>query len=691
MVPDSEIFRFACDTGGTFTDLLVEAGDLRMYKAATVPGDPAKGVLDALTLAAQDRGIALADLLRRGEILAHGTTHAINAIITRRTARTAMLLTEGHRDILVLREGGKSDPFDYGIPFPDPYIPRSLTFEVRERIAADGRITRDLDEAALRDTIAALKEAKVEAVAVCLLWSIVNGAHERRVGELLAEHLPGVPVTLSHALNPSLREYRRASSAAIDASLRPMMGRYMGGLDERLRAAGFDGRLLVVTSQGGMMPAMRLAQSPIHAINSGPSMAPVAGRHYAGLDLGERDVIVADAGGTTYDVSLVRGGTIPMTRETWIGEPYTGHMTGFPSVDVKSVGAGGGSIAWVDDGGLLRVGPQSAGAVPGPACFGRGGIEPTMTDACVVLGYVDPDYFLGGSMRLDATAARTAVARVASSLGVSIEVAAMSIVQLVTENMVQAIVDISINQGIDTREAVLLGCGGAAGLNSIFIARRLGTRDLLFPEVGAALSAAGALMSDLTSEHRRPLLTRTDRFDFDGANAVLAGLADQCRLFEAEADHAISHRTEFSVEARYPGQVWEIEVPLRQGRFEDPGDVAAFVEDFHACHRRQFAVDDPASPVEIVSWTGKISSRIREQPLGRLPAAIGAGRAPRPVYFPGKGWIDTPIANFAELVAGHDRAGPMILESPFTTIVVDPGASVRMTTSGSILVTLEPA
>jgi len=252
-----------------------------------------------------------------------------------------------------------------------------------------------LDEAAVLEVIRALVDRQVEAVAVCLLWSIANPTHELRVGELLSKHLPGVPYTLSHRLNPTLREYRRASSTAIDASLKPIMTTYLRSLSGRLREAGFAGRLLMVTSNGGILDADAVAEAPIHAINSGPSMAPVAGRYYA-LQAAADTAVVADTGGTSYDVSLVRRGSIPWTRETWLGRPYVSHMTGFPSVDVKSVGAGGGSIAWVDDGGLLYVGPQSAGSVPGPVCYGRGGIQPTVTDAALVLGYLDPEFFLRG-------------------------------------------------------------------------------------------------------------------------------------------------------------------------------------------------------------------------------------------------------------------------------------------------------
>jgi N-methylhydantoinase A len=411
--------RFAVDTGGTFTDLIVEDNDggLHMYKAATTPDDPIRGVINSLENAAAGLNTNLASLVRQGELFIHGTTHAINAIVTGNTAKTAFLTTEGHRDILVFREGGRMEPFNFTVPFPQPYVPRALTFEVPGRILADGTEMTPFDEASVLGTIEELKNHQVEAVAVCLLWSIVNPAHEDRVGELLAEHLPGVPYTLSHVLNPSLREYRRASSAAIDASLKPLMSAYMHNLSGRLREAGFGGRVLIVTSQAGVMDADDIAETPIHLINSGPSMAPVSGRYFARVDEASDSAVIADTGGTTYDVSLVRRGRIPWTRETWIGEPYRGHMTGFPSVDVKSIGAGGGSIAWVDEGGMLHVGPQSAGAVPGPACYGQGGDKPTVTDAALVLGYLDPEFFLGGAMALDVDAARQALDGDASDHG----------------------------------------------------------------------------------------------------------------------------------------------------------------------------------------------------------------------------------------------------------------------------------
>lgn len=682
--------RFACDTGGTFTDLIVEddARGLRMYKAATTPHDPVQGVLNALRLAAADNDLSLAELLGRGDMLIHGTTHAINAIITGNTAKTAFLSTAGHPDILVLREGGRIEPFNFTVAHPEPYVPRALTFEVPERINSTGGVHTPLDEAAVLAIIERLRAAGVEAVGVCLLWSIRNPTHELRVGELLAEYLPELPFTLSHQLNPALREYRRASSTVIDASLKPLMSRYLGGLTEQLAKAGFRGRTLVLTSQGGMLDAHDIADKPIHAINSGPSMAPIAGRHYAALDSAASNVIIADAGGTTYDVSLVRAGRIPLTKETWIGRPFRGHMTGFPSIDIKSVGAGGGSIASVDAGGLLHVGPQSAGADPGPVCYGTGGTEPTLTDASVVLGYLDPAYFLGGTMKLDPVAAARAIEeKVARPLGIGLKDAAAAIVDVATENMVQAINDITVNQGIDPADAVLIGGGGAAGINSVRIARRLGCPVLIIPETGAGLSAAGAIMSDLSNEYRATLFTTSDHFDRAGVNAVLAGLRRSCEAFIGGSGRgAVSTAIDSSVEARYAGQVWEIEVPLAVAEFTDDGQLAGLADAFHAMHEQIFAIRDPGSVIEFVGWTATARCRLHESEAGRLrPGARHSAGATRRIYIAGEGEIEAAVYDFESMETGREHVGPAIVESPFTTVVADSATRFVRAASGSLV------
>lgn len=308
----SQGLRLACDTGGTFTDLVVEDGeDIRLFKASTTPDDPVRGVLDALELAANHYKLDRHDFLKRASMFVHGTTRAINAIITRKTAKTAFITTKGHRDILVIREGGRIEPFNFTVAYPEPYVPRRYTFEVDERVDARGNIVASLDEVAFVDTIKRLRDLEIEAIGVCLLWSVVNPAHELRIGQLLEQHLPDVPFTLSHELNPTLREYRRASATVIDASLKPLMFKYLNGLTNRLKEAGFEGRTLMVTSSGGIMDVEAVARAPIHSINSGPAMAPVAGRYYAQRDFGNPVAIVADTGGTTFDVSLVRDSRIP--------------------------------------------------------------------------------------------------------------------------------------------------------------------------------------------------------------------------------------------------------------------------------------------------------------------------------------------------------------------------------------------
>lgn len=664
--------RLSCDTGGTFTDLLVEEADgtWLMTKASTIPQDPIQGVLAAVEKAARARGSSLAEFLGRAEFFIHGTTHALNAILTGNTARTALLTTRGHRDILMLREGGRSGPFAFDQPYPKPYVPRALTLEVTERIDATGAVRIVLDEADVRAICARLRELDIEAVAVCLLWSVVNPGHELAVGQLLDECLPGVPFTLSHSISSALREYRRASAAAVDASLKPLMTHYLGSLADRLRAAGFKGELLVSTSQGGMLPAAAVAATPILCINSGPAMAPVAGRWYGASIDPAADVIVADSGGTTFDVSLVRDGRIPLTREMWLGGAHRGPMTGFPSVDVRSVGAGGGSIASVDSGGLVKVGPQSAGAWPGPACYGRGGTRPTISDAALILGILSSERFLDGGMPLDFKAAQTAMEiHVAQPLGVSVETAASIVLRVATETMAQATLDLLTAQGVDPRKALLLMGGGAAGLNAIYIARRLGCRTLIIPEAGAALSATGALLSDLKREVRAMQFQSTRAFDAPGAARVFAQMIRECESFAAQVGAADS-TLNFSAEARYPDQVWELELPLRDVEF-GPAAARSIEEDFHRLHQRLFEVSDPSSPVEIIGWAASVSCRAgpKNVPHLQLPRARPPGTR-RLVLLDGS-CVQARVYDYSGLQPGARLQGPALVEMPLTTVVID--------------------
>ncbi|MFA4927988.1 MAG: hydantoinase/oxoprolinase family protein [Patulibacter sp.] len=683
--------RFGVDTGGTFTDLVVSGldGGLRLFKRPTTPDDPVRGLLDVLGAAAEALDTTTADLLGAGELFVFGTTRATNAIVESKTARTALLVTAGHPDVLTLREGGgRPSLFDYAHDYPAPYVPRALTREIVERADADGSIVTPLDEDATRATLRALGRDRVEAIAVCLLWSIVAPQHERRLGELIEAELPGIPYTLSHELNPTIREYRRASSAAIDASLKPLMSHFFGQLEQRLRDAGFGGRLLVMTSAGGVLDAAEVRRTPIHSIGSGPAAAPVAGRHFARLDAGTDTAIVTDAGGTTYDVSVVRRGAIPWTRETFVGEGPFGAMTGFPSIDARSIGAGGGSIASVDDGGLLHVGPESAGAAPGPACFGRGGTRPTVTDACLVLGFLDARFFLGGAMSLDEPAARAALRRdVGVPLGLSDEDAAAAVLHLATEHMVRAIEEITLVQGIDPTQAVVVAGGGGGGLYASAIARRLGTPRIVIPEVSAALSATGTLLSDLQTDFSITELLSTDRFDADQANAVLDRLRASCATFVGQAGAHVdaAPQIELSFEGRYPQQVWEIEVPLPVDRF-DADSPERIRQAFHRVHEQLFAVVDRDSAVEIVTWRARVRLPLGDVPLPS-PRPTGVEPESRTVRFPTLGRHETPVHRLDALKPGTRIAGPVIVESPVTSVIVEPGGHVERSASGSLLVT----
>jgi N-methylhydantoinase A len=686
-------YRIAVDTGGTFSDvvLLDDAGNLSLSKAPTTPERVFDGISDALSFVATERELSLEDLLSDTDLFTYGTTAATNAIITGTTARTAFLTTEGFPDTLVLREGGKLHPFDFRAAYPRPYVPRRLTFEVRERITSEGDVLVALDRERLKATLAEVGAANVEAIAVSLLWSIVNASHEEAVAELIEEELPNTPYTLSHRLNPIIREYRRSSSAAIDASLKPLMQRHLRQMEEDLERAGFSGELLVVTSLGGVLNLADVVSRPVFSVNSGPAMAPVAGRVYAGE---AQSVIVADMGGTSFDVSVIRDGYIKFTRETWLGGMFTGHMTGLSSVDVKSIGAGGGSIAWIDSGGLLRVGPDSAGAVPGPACYGRGGEEPTVTDAAVVLGYIDPDYFLGGRIKLDRTKADEAIrARIAEPLGLETEEAAFAILTVANEHMVTAIREITINEGLDPRDSIIVAGGGAAGLAIARIAEELGCERVLCPRTAAALSACGGQFSDVVTEFSISRRVDTNRFDYDAVNSGLSELERQMDdFFDRLGTAEQARRKEFFVEARYPYQVWELEVPLRTGRIENESDVAELVEAFHAVHERVFAVKEPGQHIECLYWKGRATASLSKPELRRFDSN-GADLRPdrgRPTWWGPGASVDANVYLGETIPTGRRITGPAIVEEPTTTIVVYPGWSLTVGDTGDYLLEREP-
>lgn len=682
-------FRISVDTGGTFTDVVVcdDSGRSAIGKALTVPESAFEGTFNAIGSAAGEWNLSAEALLAATQLLIYGTTRATNAIVTGSAAKTAMLVTAGFADVLLIREGGKSNPHDFSMDFPRPYVPRRHTFEIRERVGADGEVITPLCEESAAQRIDDLRKGRFEAVAVCLLWSIANATHELQIGRMLSAMMPGVPFTLSHQLLPVMREYRRASATAIDASLKPLMQAHLKNFEKDLRSAGYQGQILVSTLSGGCSSIDSLVQRPIYTIGSGPAMAPIAAMNFSASEGLGRDVIVCDAGGTTFDVCIVRDGRPTYSRENWIGPPYQGHLIGVSAVDVRSVGAGGGSIAWIDQAGLMRVGPASAGSNPGPACYGRGGTRPTVSDAAAVLGYLDPDYFLGGRMSLDVVAARSAMSGIARQAGGSVEQVAYQILGLAADLMVRAIEDLTINQGIDPRQSTLVAGGGAAGLNIMQIARELGCCRILLPRSAGALSATGMQFADIVCEETQSLPCLLSQMDPGKVNAVFDQLEAKLDDFSDRMRQGnLQTRFERFAEARYPGQIWELDTPIGTPRFLSRADTDALVRNFHELHERIFAVRDPGSPVEVISWKVRlVISLPKPDPETARAGLSGREHAVRKCFFGARNSVDTPVYKAQALGRGVRIEGPAIIEEPTTTLVIYPETSAVVSPAGHYL------
>ena len=694
--------RIAVDVGGTFTDVVVATGDGELHtgKVLTTPLRAWEGIRGGLSVVAEDLGIALRDLVGASTYFLYSTTRATNAIIEETTARTAFLVTEGFPDILLYREGGKSEPFNLTMPVPAPYVPRHLTFEIPERIESRGQVIRDLDETAVLSIFEELRALEVEAVGVSLLWSVANPVHELRIAEMITEELPGLPFTVSHQLNPIIREYRRSSGTCIDASLKPLMQQYLKELEQDLAQEGFGGVFVVGNSLGGVSRVEEVMEKPILSVGSGPALAPVAALEYDKIELPgdaaepRRDLVVVDTGGTSFDVSLVTDGTIRRSRDTWLGEPFLGHLTGLASVDVRSIGAGGGSIAWIDAGGLLQVGPRSAGAMPGPACYGLGGTEPTVTDAALVLGYIDPNEFAGGRLTLSPDGALTAITdHVCGNLDISPQEAAAAILDVASVSMVSAIRELTVKQGFDPRESMIAAGGGAAGLNIIPIAIELGCRELMIPRNAGVLSAVGGHFADVVTEIARSHFTTAAAFDFAKVNGILAELDAELDVIAAESSvmEPESVEKDYSVEARYPFQSWELNVPLADVEFSSAQDVLALVETFHQHHEDVFQVREPGDDLECLRWSARVQIRLPlDRAISEVPDAGGIEMAPTstaPAYFREIGLVaDVPHYRGRQLMAGHTIEGPAIVNERSTTLVVYPGMRLRVSRFGNYLI-----
>ena len=517
-------YQIGIDVGGTFTDLLVcdEEGSTRICKSPTTPADPSRGVFTALELAAQDNRVELQDFLARVESIVHGTTITTNAVLTRSGANTGFITTRGFRDLLALRRGMKTgERYDLELAPPPVLIERALTLTVTERIDANGRVITPLAEQDVYAAAAVLRDAGVEAVAVSYLWSFLNPAHERRTREILQEALPGVYISLSSEVLPQIRVYERHSTTALNSYTGPPLARYLENLETRLAENGFGGALNIMQSNGGCMSPKVTSRFAVNTLLSGPAGGPGAGIHY-GRTHDYRNIISVDMGGTSFDVALVQDERAVVTSENEVG----GFHVAVPMLDIHTVGAGGGSIAAVDDGGMLRVGPASAGADPGPACYGHGGAEPTVTDADLVLGYLDENYFHGGAMKLDRDAAVNAIeSSIANPLGLSVTDAAYGIYRVANSIMSNAVTVVTVQRGLDPREFAMIVAGGAGPIHAVPIARELGINTLLVPRESSVFCAAGMLLSDLKHTYIRTC-------------AMVGSLVDFAIINEGHSRHA---------------------------------------------------------------------------------------------------------------------------------------------------------
>ncbi|MFJ5956605.1 hydantoinase/oxoprolinase family protein [Paenarthrobacter sp. NPDC092416] len=689
--PGEARYRIAVDTGGTFTDVVVgsNSGDMAVGKALTTYDRVFTGFEASVRRAAESVGWSGDDVLCNADVIVYGTTHATNAVLTGKVAKTALLTTDGFADTLLLREGGRRDAFDSKAAYPPPYIPRYLTFQITERISSEGDILVPLDEEQVREVLGSFKEQGIEAVAVSFLWSIINDAHEKRVAELIQEILPGVPYTLSNAANPTIREYRRSSAASIDASLKPLMADHLGKLRSDLQKYGFAGDLLVVTSEGAVLDVADVLDRPVLLLNSGPSMAPLVG---AAAAPDHDTVVVCDMGGTTFDVSLVENGVVRHTREAWLGEPFVGHLTGLSSVAVSSIGAGGGSIAWIDGGGLLRVGPQSARSTPGPAAYGRGGEEPTVTDACVALGYLDTEGFEGGFTLNREAAIKAIDTRIAGPLKMDTLQAAQAILDVSANHMATAIRQSALEQGVDPRGALIVAGGGAGAMVAAIIGRLLEADTVLIPATAGVLAAYGAHRAPIATEFLSPLHNDTRSFDAGSASRAVEDLTAKAEVFVKRFDGVgEAPKVTYFVDARYPGQAWDLRVYLDAAP-DTSGDAAGIIERaFHEEHDRRNGTHDPDSRVEIITWGVRVEIPRSEHTKSESELSRTAEiHRTDSIVFGGEPF-STQRYRGVTLAPRDKIVGPAVIDQPTTTIVVPPEWDATLDERSNIYLTRKEA
>jgi len=682
-------YRLGVDIGGTFTDVVLERGAAQVSaKVLTTPDAPERGVQDGVRAALDRAGAAPGDV----GLVIHGTTLATNALIERKGARTALIVTEGFRDSVEMAHENRFEQYDIQMDRPPPLAPRWLRWPVRERMNAQGRVLLPLDEGSVAAAAARAREHGVEAVAVGLLHSYANPAHERRVGALLAEALPGVPVTLSSEVCPEIREYERLSTACANAYVQPRMAGYLSALDGALKALGLSCPFMLMTSGGGLTDLETAVRFPVRLVESGPAGGAVLAAWIArrrGLDR----VLSFDMGGTTAKLCLIDDGDPQTTRtfevaRVWRNLKGSGLPLRIPAIEMVEIGAGGGSIAQVDSLGRLRVGPESAGADPGPACYGRGGAAATVTDADLALGRIDAPAFAGGA-GLDGEAAAAAIAgHVAAPLGMTEPLAAYAVSEIVDENMANAARVHAVEWGKDVRARTMIAFGGAAPLHAARLAEKLALDAVVVPMQAGVGSAVGFLRAPVSYEVARSRHMRLSDFDAGEAEALMAAMAAEARAVAALAageDAALGEVRRAYM--RYVGQGHEIAVRLPAGGL---GETALLRDAFEAAYRQLYDRAIPGQDLEILSWTVTVSSAA--PPAGPVSGPEGAADAPpaRARLFDGGRFVEAPMHRREALAAGASVSGPALIVEDQTTTVVSAAFDARIDADGAILLTRKP-
>ena len=677
------MYKIGIDVGGTFTDFVVagEGGQPRFFKTQTTPDDPSIGVMTGLQEAAAAHGLSLDQLLGDTGLVIHGSTVATNTLVERKGARVGLITTDGFRDLLEMREGLKEDRYNLRMTPAEPLSARYLRVGVPERVRANGVVERSLDEAALVENLEYLVQEGAEALAVCFLFSYLNPSHEQQAAEIIRRRFPDTYTSLSHEVIPQIKEFDRLSTTVINSYVGPVFSRYLSRLNERFEAYSQLSDVLIMQSNGGVAPIEDSSRMAVRAILSGPA-GGVSAAAYIGQLLEEPKVIALDMGGTSTDISLIENGVPHITNEKF----EAGWKIAAPMIDIHTMGAGGGSIARVDEGGILHVGPDSAGAEPGPACYGKGGVDPTVTDASLVLGYLDASNFLGGKASLDPAAAEQSLAEnVATPLNLSNVESAYGVYKVVCTTIAEGIRLMSVQRGVDPREFTIMGFGGASGLHAAEVARQLQVAKVYIPASAPVLSAYGMLNTDIKYDFFRSYPVSLDRLDLNELRSIpdeLVALGRDKLSAQGVADEAVEIL--YSADMRYLDQIYEVTVPLPDPTLPDSEFVAELTANFHRRYEKLYSYNQQDQEVRLVT--------LRVAAVGKLPRIAqldrtGDGNAASPVgsrrVYLGE-WREAPTYTADSLPAGAEIAGPAILESDFTTILVWPGDYATVDSMGGI-------